>query len=388
MLCNLFLICRESLGTASSMQWSVARKPKGGIMRGLYQGLIQLQGTSGKVIGHVRPRGWHLPEAHILIDGEPATGCLVDFGLYFYHNYAAFRRTRGAGFGPFLYLTKMEHSREAKIWNFVFEKTQKIAGIERGSIRATVLILDELRDHSVGLIVEDGITSSAMPRHSRLTQIACYQTGRGLHAMGGMAAQIPIRDDTEANNVVLKKAKERFEQDMMEHGRLAAHPGLIPACMEVFSNNMGNTPDQIHSMKREDASTITEEDLLQRPGGSRSLEAWLTGTGSVPLYNLMEDAATAEISRVQNWQWLEFRVELDGDGLRVKVNVDLIGKVVEEEMARIEREIGKEKFKKGMYREACRIFTGRRTAPALDDFLTLNAYNNIDIHHPMGSSSL
>ncbi|KAJ6977678.1 Malate synthase [Populus alba x Populus x berolinensis] len=177
MLCNLFLICRESLGTASSLQWSVARKPKGGIMRGLYQGLIQLQGTSGKVIGHVRPRGWHLPEAHILIDGEPATGCLVDFGLYFYHNYAAFRRTRGAGFGPFLYLPKMEHSREAKIWNFVFEKTKKIAGIERGSIRATVLILYELRDHSVGLIVEDGITSSAMPRHSRLTQIACYQTG-------------------------------------------------------------------------------------------------------------------------------------------------------------------------------------------------------------------
>ncbi|KAJ6977677.1 Malate synthase [Populus alba x Populus x berolinensis] len=114
MLCNLFLICRESLGTASSLQWSVARKPKGGIMRGLYQGLIQLQGTSGKVIGHVRPRGWHLPEAHILIDGEPATGCLVDFGLYFYHNYAAFRRTRGAGFGPFLYLPKMEHSRKAK----------------------------------------------------------------------------------------------------------------------------------------------------------------------------------------------------------------------------------------------------------------------------------
>jgi malate synthase len=170
--------------------------------------------------------------------------------------------------------------------------------------------------------------------------------------------------------------------------------------MEVFSNNMGNTPNQIHSMKREDASTITEEDLLQRPGGSRSLEglrlntrvgiqhlaAWLTGTGSVPLYNLMEDAATAEISRVQNWQWLKFRVELDGDDLGVKVNNDQFGKVVEEEMARIDREVGKEKFKKGMYRETCRIFTGQRTAPAPDDFLTLNAYTNIVIHHPMGSS--
>uniref|UniRef100_A0A3N7FWX4 malate synthase n=1 Tax=Populus trichocarpa TaxID=3694 RepID=A0A3N7FWX4_POPTR len=163
MLCNLFLIWRESLGTASSMQWSVARKPKGGTKRGLYQGLIQLQGTSGKVIGHVRPRSWHLPEAHILIDGEPATGCLVDFGLYFYHNHAAFRRTRGPGFGPFFYLPKMEHSREAKIWNCVFEKAEKMAGIERGSIKATVLIetlpalfqmneiLYDLRDHSVGL---------------------------------------------------------------------------------------------------------------------------------------------------------------------------------------------------------------------------------------------
>ncbi|KAI5562881.1 hypothetical protein POPTR_015G092000v4 [Populus trichocarpa] len=386
----------------------------------------------------VRPRGWHLPEAHILIDGEPATGCLVDFGLYFYHNYAAFRRIQGAGFGPFFYLPKMENSREAKIWNCVFEKAEKMAGIERGSIRATVLIetlpavfqmneiLYELRDHSVGLNcgrwdyifsyvktfqahpdrllpdrVQVGMTQHFMKSYSDLLIWTCHR--RGVHAMGGMAAQIPIRDDPEANNEALELVrKDKLREVRAGHdGTWAAHPGLIPACMEVFSNNMGNTPNQIQSMKREDASTITEEDLLQRPRGSRSLEglrlntrvgiqylaAWLTGTGSVPLYNLMEDAATAEISRVQNWQWLKYGVELDGDGLGVKVNNDLFGKVVEEEMARIEREVGKEKFKRGMYKEACKIFARQCTAPTLDDFLTLNAYDNIVIHHPMGSSS-
>ncbi|XP_061953641.1 malate synthase, glyoxysomal [Populus nigra] len=386
----------------------------------------------------VRPRGWHLPEAHILIDGEPATGCLVDFGLYFYHNYAAFRRIQGAGFGPFFYLPKMENSREAKIWNCVFEKAEKMAGIERGSIRATVLIetlpavfqmneiLYELRDHSVGLNcgrwdyifsyvktfqdhpdrllpdrVQVGMTQHFMKSYSDLLIWTCHR--RGVHAMGGMAAQIPIRDDPEANNEALELVrKDKLREVRAGHdGTWAAHPGLIPACMEVFSNNMGNTQNQIQSMKREDASTTTEEDLLQRPRGSRSLEglrlntrvgiqylaAWLTGTGSVPLYNLMEDAATAEISRVQNWQWLKYGVELDGDGLGVQVNNDLFGKVVEEEMARIEREVGKEKFKRGMYKEACKIFARQCTAPTLDDFLTLNAYENIVIHHPMGSSS-
>lgn len=185
-------------------------------------------------------------------------------------------------------------------------------------------------------------------------------------------------------------------------GTWAAHPGLISACMEVFTNYMGNSPNQIETMKREDAAVLTEEDLLQRPRGVRTMEglrlntrvgiqylaAWLTGSGSVPLYNLMEDAATAEISRVQNWQWLKYGVELNGDGLGVKVNHELFGRVVEDEMARIEREVGKEKFKKGMYREACKIFTRQCTATTLDDFLTLDAYNNIVIHHPKGASRL
>lgn len=185
-------------------------------------------------------------------------------------------------------------------------------------------------------------------------------------------------------------------------GTWAAHPGLIKDCMEVFTNNMGNAPNQIQTMKREDAVNLTEEDLLQRPRGVRTMEglrlntrvgiqylaAWLTGSGSVPLYNLMEDAATAEISRVQNWQWLKYGVELNGDGLGVRVNRELFWRVVEEEMGRIEREVGKDKFRKGMYKEACKIFTRQCTAPTLDDFLTLDAYNNIVVHHPKGNSKL
>ncbi|XP_058102213.1 malate synthase, glyoxysomal [Magnolia sinica] len=385
----------------------------------------------------VRPRGWHLLEAHILIDGEPATGCLVDFGLYFYHNHARFRATQGGGFGPFFYLPKMEHSREAKIWNCVFEKAEKMAGIERGSIRVTVLIetlpavfqmdeiLYELRDHSVGLNcgrwdyifsyvktfqahpdrllpdrVQVGMAQHFMRSYSDLLIHTCHR--RGVHAMGGMAAQIPIRDDPAANEAALDLVrKDKLREVLAGHdGTWAAHPGLIPTIMEVFMNNTGAAPNQIQTMKREDAVSLTEEDLLERPRGVRTMEglrlntrvgiqylaAWLTGTGSVPLYNLMEDAATAEISRVQNWQWLKYGVVLDGDGLGVKVSLELFGRVVEEEMARIEREVGAERFKHGMYREACRIFTRQCTAPTLDDFLTLDAYNRIVLHHPKVSS--
>ncbi|KAK9080543.1 hypothetical protein SSX86_000301 [Deinandra increscens subsp. villosa] len=387
----------------------------------------------------VRPRGWHLPESHIFIHGEPAIGCLVDFGLYFYHNHAAFRKGQGQGFGPFFYLPKMENSREARIWNNVFERAERMAGIEKGSIRATVLIetlpavfqmdeiLYELRDHSVGLncgrwdyifsyvktfqahpdrLLPDrfvvGMGQHFMRSYSDLLIRTCHK--RGVHAMGGMAAQIPIRDDPAANEAALELVKkDKLREVRAGHdGTWAAHPGLIPAIMEVFNNNMGNSQNLIKTMKREDAATITEEDLLQIPRGVRTIEglrlntrvgiqylaAWLTGTGSVPLYNLMEDAATAEISRVQNWQWLKYGVELDGDGLGVRVSTELFGKVVEEEMGRIEREVGREKFKKGMYREACKIFSRQCTAPVLDDFLTLNAYNHIVVHHPRGPSKL
>ncbi|XP_020216328.1 malate synthase, glyoxysomal [Cajanus cajan] len=257
----------------------------------------------------VRVRGWHLPEAHILIDGEPATGCLVDFGLYFYHNHSTFRRTQGAGFGPFFYLPKMEHSREAKIWNSVFEKAENVAGIERGSIRATVLIetlpavfqmdeiLYELKDHSAGLNcgrwdyifsyvktfrahpdrllpdrVQVGMTQHFMKSYSDLLIRTCHR--RGVHAMGGMAAQIPIKDDPVANEAALELVrKDKLREVKAGHdGSWAAHPGLVPACMEVFDNNIGNAPNQIKTAKREDAANITEQDLLQIPIGGRSME--------------------------------------------------------------------------------------------------------------------
>lgn len=218
------------------------------------------------------------------------------------------------------------------------------------------------------------------------------------------AAQIPIRDDPAANEAALELVrKDKLREVRAGHdGTWAAHPGLIPTCMEAFNNNMGNAPNQIQTTKREDAGNITGEDLLQKPRGVRTLEglrlntrvgiqylaAWFTGSGSVPLYNLMEDAATAEISRVQNWQWLKYEAELDGDGLGVKVSRELFGRVVDEEMARIEREVGKEKFRKGMYKEACKMFIRQCTASTLDDFLTLDAYNSIVMHHPKGSSRL
>lgn len=207
-----------------------------------------------------------------------------------------------------------------------------------------------------------------------------------------------------ANELALELVrKDKLREVKAGHdGTWAAHPGLIPACMEVFNNIMGNAPNQIETNQREDAANITEEDLLQTPRGGRTMEglrlntrvgieyvaAWLSGSGSVPLYNLMEDAATAEISRVQNWQWLKYGVELNGDEVGVRVNREVFGRVVEEEMARIEKEVGKEKLKKGMYKEACKIFTRQCTSPTLDDFLTLEAYNYIVLHHPRESSKL
>ncbi|KAH6794685.1 malate synthase [Perilla frutescens var. hirtella] len=392
----------------------------------------------------VRPRGWHLPEAHVLIDGEPATGCLLDFGLYFFHNWYTFRQRQGKGFGPFFYLPKMEHSREARIWNGVFERAEKLVGIEKGSIRATVLIetlpavfqmdeiLHELKDHSIGLNcgrwdyifsyvktfqaqpdrllpdrVQVGMTQHFMKSYSDLLIRTCHR--RGVHAMGGMAAQIPIKDDPEANEAAMELVRnDKLREVKAGHdGTWAAHPGLIPVIMEVFNGNMGDKANQIRSMAREDAANLGAADLLELPRGVRTLEglrlntrvgiqylaAWLTGTGSVPLYGLMEDAATAEISRVQNWQWLKYGAALDGDdGVGVKpvtLTPSLFDRVVEEEMERIEREVGKERFGSGMFKEACKIFSKQCLAPTLDDFLTLDAYDNIVVvDHSKESSNI
>lgn len=386
----------------------------------------------------VRPRGWHLPEAHVLIDGEPAIGCLVDFGLYFFHNHAAFRAGQGAGFGPFFYLPKMEHSREARIWNGVFERAERAAGIERGSVRATVLvetlpavfqmeeILHELREHSAGLncgrwdyifsyvktfrghpdrLLPDralvGMAQHFMRSYSHLLIRTCHH--RGVHAMGGMAAQIPIKDDAAANEAALELVRrDKLREVRAGHdGTWAAHPGLIPAIREVFEGHLGGRPNQIDAAASVDAAAggVTEEDLLQPPRGARTVEglrlntrvgvqylaAWLAGSGSVPLYNLMEDAATAEISRVQNWQWLRHGAALDAGGVAVRATPELLARVVEEEMARVQAEVGADRFRSGRYTEAGRIFTRQCTAPELDDFLTLDAYNLIVVHHPRAS---
>ncbi|KAK9714014.1 hypothetical protein RND81_06G065600 [Saponaria officinalis] len=382
----------------------------------------------------VRPRGWHLPEAHILIDGEPAIGCLVDFGLYFYHNYSQFLLKHGDGFGPFFYLPKLEHSRqripnpfvppfytnptEAKIWNRVFEKAEKTVGIEKGSVRATVLIetlpavfqmneiLYELREHSIGLncgrwdyIFSYIKTFQSHPTsYSDLLIYTCHR--RGVHAMGGMAAQIPIKDNAEANELALELVKmDKLREVQAGHdGTWAAHPGLIPTILKVFDETMGKSPNQINSITDLEPANISEDDLLRPPQGVRTMEglrlntrvgiqylaAWLTGSGAVPLYNLMEDAVTAEISRAQNWQWVKYRAELDGDRLGVRVTPELFESIVDEEMKRIKNEVGIERFQKGKYVEASEIFAKQCLSFELDDFLTLEAYNHIIILHPKG----
>ncbi|KAL3678652.1 hypothetical protein R1sor_021608 [Riccia sorocarpa] len=372
----------------------------------------------------VRPRGWHLPEAHIEVDGEPATGGLVDFSLYFYHNQATFRAKHKQS-GPFFYLPKMQHSREAAVWNAVFERAQDTLGVPRGSIRATVLIetlpavfqmheiLYELRNHSAGLNcgrwdyifsfiktvrahpdrllpdrVQVGMTQHFLKSYTELLIKTCHK--RGVHAMGGMAAQIPIRDSKLANDraQALVRADKLREVLAGHDGTWAAHPGLISLVLEVFDENMP-APNQVH-VKREDVSA-SAQDLLTMPKGVRTLDglrlntrvgiqylaAWLSGTGSVPLYNLMEDAATAEISRVQNWQWIKYGAVLDGELVPTKVTKELFHRVLSEEMARVEKEVGSEKFQTGRYQEAAKLFAKQCLTENLDDFLTLDAYRYI-----------
>ncbi|KAH0467920.1 hypothetical protein IEQ34_002953 [Dendrobium chrysotoxum] len=399
--------------------------------------IYKLNETTAKLF--VRPRGWHLKEGHILIDGEPAVGCLVDFGLFFFHNYAAYRATQGQGFGPFFYLPKMEHSREARIWNSVFNRAEESASIPAGSIHATVLIetlpaafqmneiLYELRSHSAGLNcgrwdyifsyvktlrahpdrllpdrVSVGMWQSMMRSYSHLLIFTCHR--RGVHALGGMAAQIPIRGDPAAHAKAIEAVRsDKLREVQAGHdGTWAAHPGLIGEIGKVFEEGLAGRENLIGVVRREDAAGIGEEDLLERPRGRRTMEglrlntrvgiqymaAWLTGTGSVPLYNLMEDAATAEISRVQNWQWIRYKALLDAEGVELALTPELFARVVEEEMGRIEREVGTEKFRRGMFKEACSIFVRQCMAAELDDFLTLDAYNHIVIHHSRAASTL
>jgi len=367
----------------------------------------------------VRPRGWHLPEAHVLIDGEAMSGALFDFGLYFFHNAKELVKR---GTGPYFYLPKMENRFEAKLWNDIFLYAQKALGLPKGTIKATVLIetilaafemdeiLYELKDHSSGLncgrwdyiysfikkFAEDpkavmpdralvSMTTHFLRSYSQLLIQICHR--RKVHAMGGMAAQIPIRDDPAANAHAMDKVRaDKLREAGDGHdGTWVAHPGLVAIAKEIFDKQMPEA-NQI-ARKRQDVH-VTAPDLLKVPEGAITeaglrqnlnvgigyLEAWLRGTGCVPLYHLMEDAATAEISRAQIWQWIRHRAKL-ADG-RV-IDKSLCRKLLDEELEKLKKLAGEETYAKGRYRDAAKIFVDLIEAQRFPEFLTIPAYEQL-----------
>jgi len=365
----------------------------------------------------VRPRGWHLPEAHVQVDGGEISGALFDFGLYFFHN-AAELVARGGG--PYFYLPKLEHYLEARLWNDVFNKAQGMLGIARGSVRATVLvetisaafymeeILYELREHASGLnagrwdyifsfikyfrerpdcVFPDRaqvtMTAPAMRAYTELLVATCHR--RGAHAIGGMAAFIPSRRDPAVNAVAIpnvRKDKERESAGGFD-GTWVAHPDLVPVAREVFDRALGAAPHQKH-VHSDCAVTVKREDLLnpEVPGGKitehgirenisvalQYLDHWLGGTGAAAINHLMEDAATAEISRSQLWQWIRHAVPRD-DG--AKVDAAMYKEIREEELAALggagERHLG----------EAARLLDEIVLSGEFVEFLTLPAYRSL-----------
>ena len=368
----------------------------------------------------VRPRGWHLPEKHFLVDGQPISASLFDFGLYFFHNAVALKER---GTGPYFYLPKMESHREARLWNSVFNFAQDSLGVPRGTIRATVLIetlpaafemdeiLFELKGHSAGLNCgrwdyifsfikkfsdRDDLTlpdrsTITMDRHFLKSYVAllietCHR--RGIHAMGGMAAQIPIKRDAEAN----ERAMERVRQDKLREvmaghdGTWVAHPGLVQVAKAVFDEYM---PGANQIFRRSPEIHIQASDLLAVPEGEitrkglemnidiglRYLAAWLDGIGCVPIYDLMEDAATAEISRAQLWQWAHHGgITTDG----VKLDVASVLAAIPVVLARIEQELGQEGFSGSKFTAAAKMFEQMIAAKQMPEFLTTVAYEVID----------
>jgi malate synthase len=362
----------------------------------------------------VRPRGWHLAEKHVLVDGEPMSGALFDFALFFFHNA---KELVARGTGPYFYLPKLESHLEARLWNNVFLHAQARLGLPKGTVRATVLIetilaafemeeiLYELRDHSAGLncgrwdyifsfikkFAEDPncvmpdrgqvtMTTHFLRSYSLLLIKTCHR--REVQAMGGMAAQIPIRDDPAANEAAMEKvrADKMREAGDGHDGTWVAHPGLVAIAKEIFDREMPR-PNQI-ARKRQDVH-VTASDLLAVPKGTITeaglrqnlnvgigyIEAWLRGTGCVPLYNLMEDAATAEISRAQVWQWIRHGAQLD-DGRTI--DRALCRKLLAEELAKLRASNGYR-----VYGQAAELFAKLTEAPAFAEFLTVPAYEMI-----------
>ena len=369
----------------------------------------------------VRPRGWHLNEKHAQVNGRAISASLFDFGLFFFHNA---KKLIAKGSGPYFYLPKLENHLEARLWNDVFVLAQELLGVPQGTIRATVLIenilaafemdeiLYELRDHSAGLNcgrwdyifsairkfrnhpnfvlpdrVEVTMTSHMMRSYSLLLIQTCHR--RGIHAMGGMAAQIPIKHDAEANEAALAKVradKEREAQDGHD-GTWVAHPGLVALAKAEFDKVMPE-PNQIHRLRPN--VHITAEDLLAVPQGHitedglrlnidvgiQYLASWLNGNGCVPIYNLMEDAATAEISRAQVWQWLHNPGTQLADGR--PVTTQLIQEIMPAVLQQIKGQVGPEQFAQGKYQHASQLFEEIVTGKTFTEFLTLPAYEYLN----------
>ena len=362
----------------------------------------------------VRPRGWHLPERHVEIDGQPVSGALFDFGLYLFHNAKA---SLAAGSGPYFYLPKMESHLEARLWNDVFVHAQQALGLDTGTIKATVLIetipaafemdeiIYELRDHMAGLNCgrwdyifsfikrlgrrPDFLTPNRaamvmgkafLGAYSRKLIRTCHR--RGAFAMGGMAAQIPVKGDPAANDAAFARVRADKEREAREghDGTWVAHPDLVPVAMEVFDRVMPAANQLDRALGDDDVTRAqmlqvhegprTEEGLRENIRvGVRYTQAWLEGRGAVPLYNLMEDAATAEISRTQLWQWMHLKAALD-DG-RI-VTPDLFLGMMDEEVAILRRDWPSERLE-----DAADLFAGMVCADDLVEFLTLPAYDLI-----------
>jgi malate synthase len=368
----------------------------------------------------VRPRGWHLDERHVLVDGKVMSGSLFDFGLSVFHS-ARLQLAKGST--PAFYLPKLESHLEARLWNDVFSHAEQALGIEHGRFKATILIetlpaafemdeiLFELRDHIVGLncgrwdyifsfikrlgknpafLTPDRAAMTMgkafLAAYSLLLIKTCHK--RGAFAMGGMAAQIPIKGDPAANAAAFAKVRADKEREAGNghDGTWVAHPDLVPVAQDVFDRLMPQA-NQL-SILRDDVK-ITREDMIKLHDGARSeaglrenirvgvqyLEAWLRGRGAVPLYNLMEDAATAEISRAQVWQWLHLKAKLD-DG-RV-VTPELFKAIFADEMAKVRAALGPAVYDKGRFAEATKLFEDMSLAPTFEEFLTLPAYKLID----------
>lgn len=368
----------------------------------------------------VRPRGWHLEEKHVEIAGEPISGSLFDFGLYFFHNA---KTLISNGSGPYFYLPKLESHLEARLWNDVFIFAQEYIGIPQKTIKATVLIetilasfelheiLYELKDHSAGLncgrwdyifsfikrfrnhpdfVFPDRakvtMTVPFMKAYTTAVIKACHK--RNVHAIGGMAAQIPIKSDPEANELALEKVRaDKINEVRNGHdGTWVAHPGLVKVAKEVFDQHMP-TRNQIH-IKRHDVQ-IDPDKLLEVPNGTITeegvrtninvgilyIESWLRGVGAAALYHLMEDAATAEISRTQLWQWIKYEITLEDGRMMTE---ELYDQLKLDELTKIKAYVGDEAFNNGRFTEAIKLFDELVKADELKEFLTQPAYQLID----------